>query len=272
VTDAGDEGPRPEGQESTVPPTIPFAVDRTPAPYSHFLAWLPMLFVCAVLLFWIYHAIRWPRRLSIVGTIVNLGLVLLTLTILSDYFRLLLEAETRPVEIVQKNARRSSSSSAQRPGKGGEGDKDCWLAYVLPTGKTARERVDEYDFEAVRVGDHVPLQWLPDDPARSTLGDAAPVGALAWVFALLVAGFSALLALGSGIGLDARNEKADLLAAQMGEEGLPCPHCGDERKDHTFHRRDRLAYAYFFVCEACGTKFGPEDFGSPGPAPGSGPR
>lgn len=236
------------------------AVDYTPAPYSHVLAWAPLLTVCGVLLFWVYHAVRWPRRLSIIGAVVNLGMVVLTLYILSDYFQLLRKAQTVPVEVVQKNARRASATA--RPRHGNEPAKDYWIGYRLPTGKVVREQVLVEDFDAIRVGDHVPLQWLPGDPSRSTLGDGTTVGVFSWIFALLVAALSAFAALGSGIGADAANERADRLAALMREEGLTCPHCGANRKDHTYHRRDRIAFEYFFVCKECQAKLKPADLRS----------
>ena len=118
------------------------------------------------------------------------------------------------------------------------------------------------DFDAISVGDHLPLQWIPGDPSHSTLGDGASVGVFSWIFALLVAALSALGVLGSGIGVDAANERADRLAVLLREDGLTCPHCGANRKDHTYHRRDQIAFAYFFICEECQADLKPADFRS----------
>ena len=205
-----------------------------------------------LVLFWIYHAVRWPRFLSIAGLVLNLGLLALLTHTLSDYLRLQLQAETLSVEVLDKGTH--GVHGGQRT-KRGSFPKKYKISYRLPSGEERSELVLEEDYVRVRTGEHLPLQRVPGNASLNTLGDAASLGVFAWIFALVFAAVAVFMAVASGVVLDAANERAELLAKKMKEHGLACPKCGELRKDHIFHRKDLLAYAFFFVCKVCKAKF-----------------
>ncbi len=162
------------------------ASELIPAPYSHFIAWIPLISLLLIQLLWFFPLIRKPGWLPVTGILTNAAfLLVLAVYVLGDYLQTMQNAELILVKIVEKSTHNSLNGTRIKRGR--TPTRRYKITYKLPSGDKHFEWVLDYDFDSVEVGDQLPFMSVPDKTGLSVLGDGAPLGVFSWLFSWLLA-------------------------------------------------------------------------------------